>query len=155
MSPDIGGVKRARAFADTLGAVLERVPDMAFVEKYRSAGVVSGEAVVGNVADRVVVIIDDLISTGGTLARAAAACRSLGARAVYAAATHGVFVGGAAPLADAALAHVFVTDTVPLADEKLSAIRGKISVMATAELFAGAIAAAHSGGSIRGLPGQS
>ena len=67
----------------------------AFAEKYRSDGVVSGEALVGDVAGRDAIIVDDLISGGTTVARAAAACREHGATRVYAAASHGVFAARA------------------------------------------------------------
>ncbi|MBI3915653.1 MAG: ribose-phosphate pyrophosphokinase, partial [Betaproteobacteria bacterium] len=78
VSPDVGGVKRAEQFRQLLSRRLGREPGSAFLEKYRSSGVVSGEAVVGNVEGRVAIIIDDLISTGGTILRAARACRAKG-----------------------------------------------------------------------------
>ena len=79
VSPDIGGAKRAEQFRRALAAELHREPTAAFVEKRRSGGVVSGELLVGEVRDRAVVIFDDLISTGGTLLRAARRCREAGA----------------------------------------------------------------------------
>ncbi len=82
VSPDAGGVKRAEAFRQTLGLVLNRPVGAAFVEKYRSSGVVSGDALVGDVAGKPVIIIDDLISTGTTLVRAARACKDRGATRV-------------------------------------------------------------------------
>lgn len=97
VSPDVGGVKRAEAFREALERRLARPVDRAFMEKYRSAGVVSGESLVGEVAGRAAIIIEDLISTGGTIARAVAACRQRGAKIVYAAASHGIF--GATPAA--------------------------------------------------------
>lgn len=152
VSPDVGGIKRAERFRQTLAARLGREVGMAFLEKYRSAGVVSGEAVVGEVDGRVALVIDDLISTGGTLARAARACRERGARQVFAAATHGVFVGAAAQaLADPALAGVVVTDSVPafrLADE---AVRARLTVIDSAPLLAEAIRRLHEGGSLSAL----
>ena len=74
VSPDAGGAKRATALRDTLAAVCECDVPLAFLEKQRSGGVVSGEAVVGPIEGRIAVIIDDLISTGTTLVRAADAC---------------------------------------------------------------------------------
>jgi ribose-phosphate pyrophosphokinase len=91
VSPDIGGVKRAEAFRESLQARLGRQVERAFMEKHRSDDVVSGDLFVGEVAGRDAVIVDDLVSSGGTLGRAAAACRSRGARRVFALATHGVF----------------------------------------------------------------
>jgi ribose-phosphate pyrophosphokinase len=72
VSPDPGGVKRAQLFREMLETVVERPVDAAFMEKRRSAGVVSGEVLVGPVNGATVLIIDDLISTGGTMARAGA-----------------------------------------------------------------------------------
>jgi ribose-phosphate pyrophosphokinase len=95
VSPDIGGAKRARGFAEALERAIEREVPSAFVEKHRSGGVVTGGAFAGDVSDRVALIIDDLISSGGTILRAAHACRELGAREVHAIATHGLFVEGA------------------------------------------------------------
>src|SRR5262249_26278657 len=80
--------------------------------KYRSAGVVSGDAVVGDVAGKAAIIIDDLISSGTTMVRAAEACQARGAISVYAAATHGVFGGKAGEvLANPALEQIVVTNT--------------------------------------------
>jgi hypothetical protein len=84
------------------------------MEKRRSRGVVSGETLFADVKGRTVVIIDDLISTGTTLLRAAKAAREHGARRVYAAASHGLFIGHADQLlTDPALDKVVVTDSVP------------------------------------------
>ena len=72
------------------------------MEKHRSGGDVSGELFVGDVDGAVVVVYADVISTGGTIARATAAALARGARAVHAAATHGLFVGEAVHLLSAA-----------------------------------------------------
>ena len=149
VSPDVGGVKRAEQFRQLLARRLGREPGSAFLEKYRSAGVVSGEAVVGEVTGRIAIIIDDLISTGGTLLRAARACRARGAARVFAAATHGVFVGNAARLvADPALERLVVTDTIPPFRIEPSLAQQKLTVLETARLFAEAIRRIHDGGSI-------
>src|SRR5688572_23493719 len=79
VSPDAGGFKRAEAFRQMLERQLARPVGFGFVEKFRSEGVVRGSAVAGEFAGRVAVIVDDLISTGGTLVRAALACRERGA----------------------------------------------------------------------------
>lgn len=149
VSPDAGGVKRADQFRQALARRLTREPGSAFLEKYRSAGVVSGEAVVGEVRDRVAIIIDDLISTGGTILRAACACRQRGARRVYAAASHGIFVGDAARVvADPALDSLVIADTIPPFRLDPGLVQGKVTVLETAPLFAEAIRRIHSGGSI-------
>jgi ribose-phosphate pyrophosphokinase len=95
VSPDIGGAKRAEQFRRALAAELHDEPSAAFVEKRRSGGVVTGELLVGEVRDRAVIIFDDLISTGTTLQRAARGCRQAGATRIFAAATHGLFMGQA------------------------------------------------------------
>jgi ribose-phosphate pyrophosphokinase len=149
VSPDVGGVKRAEAFRQSLSRRLGREASGAFLEKYRSAGVVSGEAVVGDVEGRIAIILDDLISTGGTIARAVAACRSRGARAVYAAATHGIFVGEAGRmLAEPGLKRLVITDTIPPFRLDPALVRGKVTVLDTAPLFAEAIRRIHTGGSV-------
>jgi ribose-phosphate pyrophosphokinase len=152
VSPDVGGVKRAEAFRQSLSRTLDRPIGAAFMEKYRSSGVVSGEAVVGEVAGKTAVIVDDLVSSGTTLARAASACKALGARRVFAAATHGVFVGEAgAVLADPALDQVVVTDSIPPFRLPHALLQNKVSVLETAPLFAEAIRRLHSGGSLVAL----
>jgi ribose-phosphate pyrophosphokinase len=149
LSPDAGGVKRAEAFRQHLERVFRFGVGSAFMEKQRSGGVVSGEALVGSVEGRSVIVIDDLISTGTTLLRAARACRKLGARKVFAAATHGLFVGDANQvLADPAMDEILVTNTVPpfRLDPKL--LEGKVRVLDLSELLAQAIERIHGGGSL-------
>jgi len=154
VSPDAGGYKRAERFRQGLAWALGREVPLAFLEKQRSAGVVSGEAVVGDVAGRAVVVLDDLVSTGTTLCRAARACRERGAAAVYAAATHGLFVGGAPELwAEPGLAQVVVTDGVPPFRVDSARTGGKLVVLEIAPLLAAAIERLHGGGSIVELLG--
>jgi ribose-phosphate pyrophosphokinase len=149
VSPDVGGVKRAEALREALSRRLGRAAGGAFLEKYRSEGVVSGEAVVGDIEGRVAIIIDDLISSGGTIARAVAACRKRGARAVYAVATHGLFVGNAARLlADSGLDRLVVTDSVPPFRVDPALARRNLTVLDTAPLFAEAVRRLHAGGSL-------
>ncbi len=149
VSPDVGGVKRAEQFRQALSHRLGREAGGAFLEKYRSAGIVSGDAVVGDIEGRVAIIVDDLISTGGTIARAVAACRQRGAKAAYAAASHGIFVGDAARLlADPCLERLVVTDTIPPFRLDAALVRNKLAVLDTAPLFAQAIRRIHDGGSI-------
>jgi len=151
VSPDIGGVKRAEAFRESLEARLGRRVERAFMEKHRSDGVVSGELFVGEVAGRDAVIVDDLISSGGTLRRAAAACRAHGARRVFAIATHGVFTAGAEALqSDPLIDAIAITDSVPSRLEA-SAAAGRLEVIRCAPLFAEAIRRMHAGGSLADL----
>jgi ribose-phosphate pyrophosphokinase len=125
------------------------------MEKTRSAGVVAGETVVGDVGDATVVILDDLISTGTTMVRAAGACRELGAQRVLAAATHGLFVGDAEKvIGEGALEKVVITDSVPPFRLDPQLLRSKIVVLEAAPLFAEAIGRIHAGGSIVELLGD-
>ncbi|MEX0752194.1 MAG: ribose-phosphate diphosphokinase [Xanthobacteraceae bacterium] len=154
VSPDPGGVKRAELFREALEAALGRPVGKAFVDKHRSAGVVSGDLFVGDVAGSTALIIDDLISTGGTLLRAARAARQAGTRRVIAFITHGLFMPGAAEvLADPAIERLVVTDTVPsfrLAGEG-EAVRGKIDILPAAPLLAETIRRLHEGAALNDL----
>jgi ribose-phosphate pyrophosphokinase len=151
-SPDPGGVKRAQLFRETLEGVLKRPVDGAFVEKRRSAGVVSGGQLSGDVAGAIVLIVDDLISTGGTMERAASVCREQGAAEVYAFAAHGLFTGAAdSVIAKGNLAKVFVTDTVPPFRLDPGIVSKHVEVLSAAPLFAEAIWRCHEGGSITRL----
>jgi ribose-phosphate pyrophosphokinase len=146
VSPDIGGAKRAEQFRRALAAALHDEPTAAFVEKRRALGVVSGELLVGEVEKRVAILFDDLISTGTTLQRAAKACREAGATRILAAATHGLFMqGAAATLSDPVLEGIAVTDTVHSAAATSGQLRGKILHLDSTKLVADAIAIAHSG----------
>jgi ribose-phosphate pyrophosphokinase len=149
VSPDVGGVKRAESFREALSAALARPVTSAFVEKYRSAGVVSGAAVIGDVANRTAIIVDDLVSSGTTLARAAQACKARKAKTVYAAATHGVFAANASQvLAEAPLERVLVTNTIPPFRLTSDVVRNKLTVLDTTSLFAEAIRRIHTNASI-------
>jgi len=152
-SPDPGGVKRAQLFREALEERLGRPVGSALMEKRRSAGVVSGNLLVGDVAGARVLVVDDLIASGGTMVRAAEACREHGARGVYALAAHGLFTGRAAEaLADPALDGVIVSDTVP--PFRLSGdARDRVEIATAAPTFAKAISRLHGGGAISGLAG--
>ncbi|MCC7180580.1 MAG: ribose-phosphate pyrophosphokinase [Acidobacteria bacterium] len=140
VSPDTGGVKRADHYRQALsGRVGHDVPS-AFVEKYRSQDVVSGEAIVGDVKGRTAVIVDDLVCGGTTLARAAAACRRAGARSVVAAVAHGAFVPEASRvLGDAPIDRLFVLDHIPPTVVEGTPVAGRIHVVDSAGLIADAI----------------
>jgi ribose-phosphate pyrophosphokinase len=149
VSPDAGGIKRADRFRKRLSAALGRPVAAAFAEKHRSGNVLSGELIVGDVQGRCAIILDDLISTGSTIARTVKACRSLGATSVYAAASHGLFVGEASQLlADDALTGIIVTDSVPPFRLGEGKARAKLTVLSTAPRFAEANRCIHEGGSI-------
>ncbi len=152
VSPDVGGVKRAEAFRQALSRALGQPVASAFMEKSRSEGVVSGEALVGEVRGKTAIIVDDLISTGTTMARAAAACKALGAQRVYAAASHGMFVGAAADaLSDPALEKVLITDSIPPFRLPPAWAASRVEMLGSAPLFAEAIRRQHAGGSLTEL----
>jgi ribose-phosphate pyrophosphokinase len=146
VSPDTGGAKRSELFRETLEAACGRHIGKGFADKHRSAGVVTGDLFVGDVKGATALIIDDLISTGGTLVRAARAARIAGAHRVMALAAHGLFMEGAdVALADPALERIVVTDTVPSFRLPPGATRDKLDILASAPLFAEAIARLHDG----------
>ena len=148
VSPDIGGMKRAERFRQALARALDREPAVAFLEKARAKGVMRTGRLVGDVSGTAV-IIDDLISTGGTLRNAAAACRESGATKVYAAATHGVFVGNADRLLSGTeLDQIVVTDTVPPWRLDPELVRRRLTILSAAPLFAESIRRLHDGGSL-------
>lgn len=151
-SPDPGGVKRAQLFREMFEKRLERPVGAAFMEKRRALGVVAGDLLVGDVAGTAVILVDDLISTGGTMRRAAETCLTHGATRVLAVAAHGLFTGNAAEaMASPALERTLITDTVPPFRLPPDLLGGRIEVVSAAPLFAEAIRRCHEGGSISAL----
>lgn len=149
VSPDAGGMKRAQAFRDRLAAALGADVALAMLEKTRTSGILSAGQLYGDVENRTAIIIDDMISTGRTLALAARAAKSLGAREVHAVATHGVFLEAAnTSLASDDLDTIVTTDTVPPFRIDPDLTRRKLRQLSVAGLFADAIHQMHTGGSI-------
>ncbi|MDT8405248.1 ribose-phosphate pyrophosphokinase [Sulfuriflexus sp.] len=149
VSPDVGGVKRAELFRQALQARLGRAVGSGFMEKQRSAGVVSGETLVGNVKGKAVIILDDLISSGATIARTVKACHQAGAGHISATASHGLFVANADEvLADTALDKLVVTNTIPAFRLHSESVKAKLVILNVAPLFGEAIRRIHEGGSI-------
>lgn len=113
VSPDVGGVVRARAAAKQLNS------DLAIIDKRRpKANVAKVMNIIGDVAGRTCVIMDDMVDTGNTLCEAAVALKEQGAVKVVAYATHPVLSGGAAErIGNSALDEVVVTNTIPLTDD--------------------------------------
>ena len=130
VSPDVGGVVRARAGAKVLGA------DLAIIDKRRpKPNVAKVMNIIGDVADRTCVIMDDMVNTANTLCEAAAALKAQGAEKVVAYATHPIFSGGAAErIAASELDEVVVTNTIPLQDASKNC--KKIRQLSTAALLA-------------------
>ncbi|MCE5313174.1 MAG: ribose-phosphate pyrophosphokinase [Nitrospiraceae bacterium] len=145
VSPDAGGVERARAFAKRLNASL------AFIDKRReAANVCEIMNVIGDVNGKDAIILDDMIDTAGTTTQAAAAIRNKGANRVFAAASHAVLSGPAIErINNSVLEEVIVTDTIPL-DEKMN-MCGKIRVLSVAPLLAEAIKRIHEETSVNSL----
>ncbi|HYI24567.1 MAG TPA: ribose-phosphate pyrophosphokinase [Thermomicrobiales bacterium] len=142
VSPDAGGVTRAEDFRVRVGGSL------AIISKQRS-GPDRTEMLnmVGDVDGKVAVIVDDMISTGGTLIDAVGMLESRGAKTVHVAATHGIFAAGALDLiANSRIARVLVTDTIPVPVE--SAL---IEIVSVAPLLAEAILRTHKGLSVSAL----
>lgn len=149
VSPDAGGIKRAEIFRQRLSHHVGQAIPMAVVEKYRSEGVLSGGLVIGDVKNRHIILIDDLISSGHTLARAANACRSQGAVSVLAMATHGLYTQDAAQvLSYAAIESIVTTDSVSISEATEKKLSNKLVRLSCANLFAQAISRLHSSGSI-------
>ncbi|TCO10456.1 ribose-phosphate pyrophosphokinase [Natronoflexus pectinivorans] len=125
-SPDVGGTKRANTYAKFLET------PMVICHKYRSkANVIDEMRIIGDVKDKNVIILDDMIDTAGTMTKAAGMMMEEGARSVRAYATHAVLSGPAYDrIENSALTEVYVTDSIPL--KKSSA---KIKTLSVAQLF--------------------
>ena len=145
VSPDAGGVERARAFAKRLHAGL------AIVDKRRSApNQAKAMAIIGDVQDKVAIILDDMVDTAGTLTEAAGVITSKGAKSVHACCTHAVLSGPAVDrITNSSLESLTVTDTIPLA-EKAQAC-DKIKQLSIAKLVGEAIIRSYRGDSVNSL----
>jgi ribose-phosphate pyrophosphokinase len=152
VSPDPGGAKRAELFREALEASLGRPVGKAFADKHRSAGVVTGDMFIGDVEGTTALLIDDLISTGGTLLRAAKAARNAGARQVIALVTHGLFMAGAAEaLADPAIDRLVIADAVPPFRLGEGLVRTKVDILPAAPLLADTISRLQRGDALTDL----
>ncbi len=130
-SPDVGGAARARNFAKHLNV------DMVLCDKHRKrANEIASMQVIGDVEGADVMLVDDLIDTGGTICKAAEIIMDKGANSVRALCTHPIMSGKAYDnIEKSLLAELFVTDTIPIRSD----VGGKIRVLSVAELFAKAI----------------
>ena len=145
VSPDVGGVVRARALAKQLGS------DLAIIDKRRAAANVSEVMhVIGETEGRNCVIMDDMIDTAGTLVKAAEVLKERGAKRVYAYCTHPVFSGPAIDrIAKSALDEVVITNTIALSEAALAC--KKIRQLSVAFLFAETIRRISDGESVTSL----
>ena len=142
VTPDVGGIKMARSYAKALDA------DLAIVDKRRVSGSeIHVEHMIGQVDGRNVIIVDDMISTGGSISEAAHVVRRHGAKQIVIAVSHGVFCGPAVERIDACPAdHVLVTDTIPLRHSP-----ARVRVCSVAPLLAQSILHLHESKSISSL----
>jgi ribose-phosphate pyrophosphokinase len=145
ISPDVGGVVRARALAKQLGC------DLAIIDKRRPAANVSEVMhVIGEIDGRNCVIMDDMIDTAGTLVKAAEVLKERGAKSVYAYCTHPVFSGPAVErIANSHIDEVVITNTIPLSDAAKAC--KKIRQLSAAFLFAESIRRISDGESVTSL----
>jgi len=154
ISPDPGGVKRADIFREAMEHALQRPVAGGFMEKHRSMGKVTGNIFAGDVAGRDVIVIDDMISTGGTMARVAEACRKHEASRVFLAATHGLFSENAGPnLAGAPVERIVVANTIVRQAARIADFKDRLDILDVGRVFAEAIRRCHNGESINQLLG--
>jgi len=145
VSPDAGGVERARLFSQHIDA------DLAIVYKRRpEPGIAQVINIIGDVENKNAVIVDDIIDTAGTLVETVKVLVKKGAKRVFAVCTHGIFSGSAGErIENSPLEKVFVSETIPVEKEKLA--NGKIEILSVAELFAAAIDSIHNETSVSKL----
>jgi ribose-phosphate pyrophosphokinase len=145
VSPDAGGVERARAYSKRLGTSL------AIIDKRRPApNTAEVVNIIGDVKGRDAIIVDDMVDTAGTLCAAARAVMGHGARAVYACASHGLLSGPAVERIMASpLQEIIITDSVPPRPEVKAA--GKFRVLSVSRLLGEAVKRIHLGDSISSL----
>jgi ribose-phosphate pyrophosphokinase len=144
VSPDAGGVERARAFAKRLNTSL------AIIDKRREATAIKAMTLIGNVYGKEAIILDDMVTTGATLALASDLLMRHGARAVHACVTHPVMAPNAmSRLQGAMVQSLAVTDTIPLLPE--AATLDKIRILSVAPLLGEAIKRIHNQDSVSSL----
>lgn len=152
LSPDSGGMRRTHLLRETMTEAGWGSVSLAMMEKHRSDDVVSGELFAGLVHGAQVFILDDMIASGGTMVRAAEACRAREAAGVTALATHGLFGPGAGDLfASPAIDRIIVSDSLAPFPLESATTAGKLETISCAPLIAEAIQRLHSGGSIHRL----
>ena len=145
VATDLGFAKKGRNYA------LDLDLPIAFIEKRRTGNDANAEALtlIGEVNDRDVIIVDDEIDTGGSIAQAVSVVKENGARDVYVAFVHPIFSRNAAQrLADLPIKHIITTDTVSIPAEKMKPLDGRITILSIAPLLGEVIKRAHEGRSV-------
>lgn len=147
LAPDAGSIKRASQIAHRLDCGL------AMVDKERLSDTqVHSRALIGDVKDKTVFIIDDEISTAGSLIETVNVAREMGAKDVFVGVTHGVYTGPAIErIAALDVTQVACCNTVLVSDEKIKGAQGKLTVLDVAPLFANAVKNIHTGDSVSKL----
>ncbi|MEO0297128.1 MAG: ribose-phosphate diphosphokinase, partial [candidate division WOR-3 bacterium] len=137
ISPDVGGTNRARAFAKRLGNL-----PLALVDKRRPApNVAEVINIIGEVKDKNLLIVDDLIDTGRTVANGALILKEKGAKSIWVCATHGLFSGNSKEVLDSSpIEKVIVTNTIPISPHKRFK---KLEILDISNLLAEAIKRIH------------
>lgn len=146
VSPDVGNVKRAQVYANILGG------DLCIIDKRRRSGSETKAVhIIGDVKDKNVIMIDDMITTAGTMTEAVRILKDNGALDVYLAATHAVLAGPAIErLSKCPFTKLAVTDTIPLGD-RADAIKDRVVTLSVAELLGEAIHRIHHNESVSAL----
>lgn len=140
VSPDVGGLERARHFAKQINAGIAVFDKRR--EKKNQAEILN---MIGEVENRHCILIDDMIDTAGTICQAADRLKNLGAKSVHIMATHGLFSNNAPErLRDCLADSVIVIDTIEISEEKRHIIGNKLHVLSSAELFGETIERIHS-----------
>jgi ribose-phosphate pyrophosphokinase len=146
VSPDVGNVKRAQAYAELVGG------ELCYIDKRRKSGLTTeSKHVIGDVAGKNVLIVDDMITTAGTIAGACSILKDNGAKEIFIAATHAVFAPPAMErLVDCDFTRLAVTDTIPLGS-RAEPIKNRITVLSVADFLGEAIHRIHHNESVSAL----
>ncbi|KTC78009.1 ribose-phosphate diphosphokinase [Legionella brunensis] len=152
ISPDDGGIKRAEQFRETLSVLLNRDISKAFLDKKRNTeGVSSSHEIVGEIKDGVVIIVDDIISTGSTISLAAETLHKKGIKRIIVCATHGIFAEEAnKTLVQSHLEKIIITNSVTSYHLQKNLLKNMVT-LDSSPLFAKAIRQIHENGSITNL----
>jgi len=145
VATDLGFAKKGRNYA------LDLDLPIAFIEKRRSGNDAQAEALtlIGEVQGRDVIIVDDEVDTGGSIAQAVNVVRENGARDIYLAFIHPIFSNNATErLAELDLKHILTTDTIPISSEKMKPLEGRVTILSIAPMLGEVIRRAHEGRSV-------